>query len=236
MSSDGGGRGGAPTAIAWGAAAAVGAGVALTVAGFSWPIAVAAAGGTALSIGLISAGRRPTPARTPPRDPFALSEPWRHHVIAVQRADRRLHRTLGEIEPGPLHDRLESIVERLDVGVEETWRIARRGDEIDAAIRRLDPTALRERRRALLAADGAAHPEAIESIDSQLATVGRLRDRSEAMSDRLRISATRFDELTARATEIALGAGDVQSYGDDLDGLIIELESLRLAAEETRDP
>lgn len=234
MSSDGGGRGGAPIAIAWRAAAGVGTGLVLTVAGLAWPVAVA--GGAAVTIGLLAAGRRPTRVRTPPRDPFTLSEPWRHNVVAVQRACRRLRHTLGEIDPGPLHGRLQSIVERLDHGVEETWRIARRGDEIDAAIRRLDPTALRERRRALLAADGAAHPEAIESLDSQLATVGRLRDRSEAMSDRLRVSVTRFDELTARATEIALGAGDVDSYGDDLDGLIIELESLRLAAEEMRDP
>jgi hypothetical protein len=234
MSSDGGGRSGAPVAIAWRAAAGVGTGVALTVAGLAWPVGVA--GGAAVTIGLMASGRRPTRTRTPPRDPFTLSEPWRHDVVAVQRAERRLHHTLGEIDPGPLHDRLESIVERLDHGVEETWRIARRGDQIDDAIRRLDPTALRERRRALLAAEGAAHPEALESIDSQLATVDRLRDRSNSMSGTLRLSAARFDELAARATEIAVGAGDTDSYADDVDGLIVELESLRLAAEETRDP
>ena len=57
-----------------------------------------------------------------------------------------------------------------------------------------------------------------------------LADRSR---DRLRLLDARFDELVARTVEVSVGTGDTDVLGDDVDGLVSELESLRIAMEET---
>ena len=43
----------------------------------------------------------------------------------------------------------------------------------------------------------------------------------------------RFDELVARAIEVSVGAGDSELLGNDVDGLVTELEALRMAIDET---
>ena len=57
-----------------------------------------------------------------------------------------------------------------------------------------------------------------------------LADRSR---DRLRLLDARFDELVARTVEVSVGSGDTDVLGNDVDGLVTELESLRIAMEET---
>ena len=49
-----------------------------------------------------------------------------------------------------------------------------------------------------------------------------LADRSR---DRLRLLDARFDELVARTVEVSVGSGDTDVLGDDVDGLVTELES-----------
>ena len=61
----------------------------------------------------------------PPRiDPFTLSEPWRQMVQGAQRARGRLHETVGETPAGPLRERLDGIVGKLDQALAECWAIA----------------------------------------------------------------------------------------------------------------
>ena len=136
---------------------------------------------------------------------------------------------------GPLRERVAAVAAKLEHGLDETWRIARRGDEIDAAIRRLDPTALRSRLATLheLAASS-ERDAAITSVENQLASVDRMRQQSERTASTLRLSQTRYDELVSRAAEIAIGAGDTAAYEHDVEDLVIELEALRQAVEETR--
>jgi hypothetical protein len=52
----------------------------------------------------------------------------------------------------------------------------------------------------------------------------------------LRLGQTRFEELVARAEEVSIGMSDSDRYASDVDALVDELEALRLALEETRDP
>jgi hypothetical protein len=173
----------------------------------------------------------------PPIDPFALGEPWRHFVQNAQRSRTRLRATVDGLHAGPLRDRLTSTAERLDHAVDETWRIARRGDEIDDAVRRLDPTRLRSQLDTLRRQADSAPTEqltaAIASVESQLASADRLRQRATETADRLRLSQARLDELVARTSEVAIGAVDTQAYADDVDDLVLEVESLRLALDET---
>lgn len=171
-------------------------------------------------------------------DPFTVGEPWRQFVQSAQRSANRLHETVDRADEGPTKDRLTSIVERLDHGIGETWRIARRGDEIDGAVNRLDPTALRSKLATLQRQHADAPSDqlraAIDSIESQLATTDRLKERSAKTANTLRLAQTRLDELVTRAAEIAIGAGDTDAYEHDVDDLVIELEALRQAIQEVQ--
>ncbi|MEM8621733.1 MAG: hypothetical protein AAGF73_18660 [Actinomycetota bacterium] len=213
----------------------VGLAVAMLVAGLGWPVAVGA--GVAIGGGLTAANlpRRP---RRPRIDPFAIGEPWRQHVQAAQRSATQLHRTVREMRDGPLRERMTSIADRLDDGLDETWRIARRGDELDAAVKRLDPTALasrlstlEERRRTEPSVEVAS---ALASVESQIEATARLKVRAGRTEDRLRLTQTRYDELVVRATEVTLGA-DTDDYAHAVDDLVVELEGMRLALDEVTE-
>jgi hypothetical protein len=223
--------------LSWRIAAGVAVAIALAVADL--PVVIAVAGGVAVYAALVAAAM-PRSAPRPRIDPFSLGDPWRRFVQGAQRVDATLRRTVAGVEPGPLRDRLADIAARLDHAIAETWAIAKRGDEIDDAVRRLDPTALRSRRATLQAkADQQASDDlvaALESVDRQIATADRLRELSSRTADRLRVNEARLDELVARASEVAVGSSDTDVYASEVDDLVVELEGLRLAVEETRDP
>ncbi|NQY55242.1 MAG: hypothetical protein HRT86_01965 [Ilumatobacteraceae bacterium] len=213
----------------------VGVAVAMLVAGLGWPVAVGA--GIAIGAGLTVANlpRRP---RRPRIDPFTIGEPWRQHVQAAQRSAAQLHRTVREMRDGPLRERMTSIANRLDDGLDETWRIARRGNELDAAVKRMDPTALslrlntlEQRSQTEPSADVAS---ALASVESQIEATERLKVRAGRTEDRLRLTQTRYDELVVRATEVTLGA-DTDDYAHAVDDLVVELEGMRLALDEVTE-
>ena len=173
-------------------------------------------------------------------DPFSVGEPWRQFVQGATRSGSKLHQTIEGAPAGPLRDRMESIGSRLDGGLRETWEIARRGDDIDSTIRRLDPTALRSKLATLEERSGDTPTpdlaDAITSVENQLESVRRLELESKKTADRLRLTQTRLDELVSRAAEVAVGAGDTDAYEHDVDDLVIELEALRQAVDETNRP
>jgi len=171
-----------------------------------------------------------------PIDPFALSEPWRQLVQRAQRSERELERIIDGVDAGPLRDRLEAIVERLDGGVQETWRIARRGDDVDDAVRRLDPVALRSRLETARRSGEQTPDErgdAVAAVESQLATVERLQQQSAQTRRSLELAQLRVEELVGRATEVSLGTADTDAYANDVNDLVIELEAIRQAIDET---
>lgn len=170
-------------------------------------------------------------------DPFGVSEPWRQFVSGAQRAGTKLHVTVDAADDGPLKTRMLAIAERFDTGLQETWQIAKRGDRIDEAVRRLDPTALRSKHESLVArresTPSADLDAAVTSLENQLASTDRLKAESARTADTLRLAQTRLDELVSRAAEVSIGAGDTDRYEHDVDDLVIELEALRQAVEET---
>ena len=155
-------------------------------------------------------------ASRPAVDPFTVSEPWRQMVQAAQRSRRRFLDTVAATPAGPLHDRLRDIGARLDGGLAEGWAVARRGHEIDASIRQLDPTALRSRLATLQAQAATApserpRPRRSRRSSQQLASVDRLKALSASTADRMRLTNSRLDELCVRATEVSIGAGDTDA-------------------------
>jgi hypothetical protein len=221
--------------LSWRIIVGVGVAVILGVAGV--PIAGVVAAGLAIYAGLVYVAM-PKAVQRPRIDAFAVGEPWRQYVQGAQRAAAKLHQTVRVSASGPVRERLDTIATKLDHGLDETWRIARRGDEIDNAVGRLDPTRLRSK-LATLELEAADDPNdqlaaAIESVRSQLESTDRLKERSANTANTLRLTQTRLDELTARATEVSIGAGDTDAYEHDVEDLVDELEGLRLALDETR--
>jgi hypothetical protein len=74
----------------------------------------------------------------------------------------------------------------------------------------------------------------VASIERQLESADRLRRQSEETASSLRRTQTQLDELVARAAEVQIGTADTASYARDVDDLVVRLEALHQAVEETR--
>lgn len=201
------------------------------------PIVAAIGGGLAVYAMSIALAMPRGPER-PIIDPFTLSEPWRQLVQRSQASGPKLRETIARTSTGPLRATLEAIAEQLDRGLDEAWEVARRGDEIDDAIRRLDPTGLRSK-LATAEAHAAASPSAeadaaVASVRRQLESADRLRQQSDETAASLRLTQTQLDELVARASEVQVGTVDTDAYRRDVDDLVVRLEALHQAVEETR--
>lgn len=214
-----------------GASAAILAGV---------PLAAAAVVG-----GLLWAGRVALAVPRKPRrvemDPADVREPWRSLVRQAQRAESRFDQVLATTEPGPLKERLAEVDARVAVGVEECWRIAQRGNELEAAVADLDVGDLRRQlenaqRSATRHPDRADLAATADAVRQQLASAERLARVARDAEDRLRRLAAQLNEAAARAVELSLkevDMGSLQPLGSDVDSLVGELESLRVALDET---
>lgn len=101
------------------------------LAGVGLPLAVLvglAAYGVRVAFGL---PRKPRPERI---DLAGLSQPWRAYMKDAMEAQRRYSRAVTTADPGPLRDRLAEIGTRLDAGVRECYRIARRGAALETGL------------------------------------------------------------------------------------------------------
>ncbi len=183
--------------------------------------------------------RAPEDARI---DPFTLAEPWRRYVTDALQARTRFHDSVSAAREGPMRDRLREIESRVDTGVQEVWRIARRGHDLVDARRRVDPDAIRRDIAATEAnaeqpwAKGSTMARTMESLRAQLATVERLERVIGDADSRLRLLNARLDEAAARTIELSVQASDVAELGGlghDVDQMVDEMEALRQAIEET---
>lgn len=218
-----------------------GAGASVAILG-GLPLVAAAA------VGVLAWGARvalaiPRAPRQARIDPFTVGEPWRHFVADALQARSKFEQTVARARPGPLRDRLVALGQRLDQGVKECWSIARQGDGLQAALAHLDMAQIRaeladvERERADATAGERASLERAEAaVRSQLASAERISRVSRDAATRLRVLNAQMDEAVARAVELSVTASDgtdLSPLSADVDSLVSELESLRLALEET---
>jgi hypothetical protein len=222
--------------LSWRILLGIGVGVVVGVVGA--PIFVAIGGGALAYVGAVGWSMPRGPKRAS-IDPFVLSEPWRQLMQNAQSAGRKLRATVDGTTAGPLKDTLQDIADQLERGLGEAWEVAKRGDEIDDAVRRLDPTALRSKLASLRQrATDAPSPEAdaaVQSVERQLESADRLKQQSADTAASLRLTQTQLDELVARASEVRIGAFDSDTYSHDVDELVIKLEALHQAVTETRE-
>lgn len=202
---------------------------ALAVAAVAWlcvVVLLAATGGAGYG--------RPRQARI---DPFAVGEPWRQFVKGAVQARNRFDLVVHRTPAGPLQDRLAEVGHRVGEAVEETWQIARHGHALSNARRDLQPGQLRRRLDALGGAgDDATEAAAVAALEAQLASVERIEATIADAESRLRLLDARLSEAVARGVELSVqtaGAAALDALGDDVEGVVGELEALRQALEET---
>ncbi len=162
-------------------------------------------------------------------DPFVLSEPWRRYVSAAQSAQRRYNEIVSSTSAGPLRTNMESIKRNVQRGVEECWLIAKRGDELDRALNRLDSTSLKSR------LDESTDEATRASLTAQLDSAQRIRTTRDSTDKQLRLLNTRIGELLAHAAEVSVGADTTSDLGSAVDDVVTQLESLRLAIEDVNN-
>jgi hypothetical protein len=184
-------------------------------------------------------------------DPFTVNEPWRHFVQGALRAQNRFAEVVARTSAGPLRDRLVDIGRQLDHGVGEVWATAQRGQTLRQARRRIDVDSVtRQLGIARASADQAqtADPLSLddtatrtaESLQGQLGSAQRLDEVTDQAEARLQLLGAQLDEAVARAAELAASsaadASLLAGVGDDVDQLVLEMEALRQALEETGGP
>jgi len=187
-------------------------------------VVAAAAAVTALAM----RRRRPAPRRIAV-DPFALSEPWRRHVSAAQATQRRYREIVAATPTGPLRSNMESITRQVQRSIDECWLIAKRGDELDAALGHLDTASLQN------AMERAADDPTRTSLQAQIDSADRIRATRDTTDQRLRLLNTRLGELVAQAAEVSVGADATGELGSAVDDVVTQLEALRLAVEDVNN-
>lgn len=176
-------------------------------------------------------------------DPFAVPEPWRRFVVEAMKSGVRYDQAIADAGSGPIRDRLDSIGERLQDGVEEVARIANRAAQLTRARKAIDADDAARDLARLDAETGDAGPapgtplaRTAEALRSQVDAAARLDGAIADARSQLRLLDARLDELVARAIEMQVQVDDVEELGQidaDVEGLVSEMEALRLALEET---
>lgn len=214
-----------------------GAGAAAAILGGLPLLAVAGAGVLAYGVRVLS--MLPRLRHHSNIDPMSIADPWRSFVREALDAQRRYRKAVAGANPGPMRDKLVEIGERVDDGVDECYRIAKRGDALVDAIDNLDAVSARKdletAKAAARATPGDAQEGTVKALQAQVDSADRLISVARDAQDKVRLLDARLDEAVARAVELSIRADDVGQLGDvggDIDGLVNEMESLRVGLEE----
>lgn len=190
--------------------------------------------------------------RRPERiDPFAVQEPWRWHVQNALTNRARVRERFDTTPQGPLRDRLGEISARVEKVANESWQIAKRGQTLAEARRAIDTARIdrhiAELERSLAnTSDANSATHALEARRAQRAAADRMDRIIGDTHGQLKLLDARMGEVVVRAVELSAQAdsfaSDASAAGlsvhtslvSDVDDLVIEMEALRQALEETR--
>jgi hypothetical protein len=191
-----------------------------------------------------AAGRRRWAQRPETIDPYAVREPWRGFVRDSLNAQAKFDQTVARSQPGPLRDRLAEVATRVHDGVRECWRVAHLGAALDATRATLDPDGTSDQLRKFQENRSPGQPvgsdEAADQTEAALAAQLQAARRIEAATrrttDRLRVLTAELNGAVASAVELSLDCADAaeaRELAGNVDSVVGEIESLRLALEET---
>jgi hypothetical protein len=219
----------APSAIVLG-----GAGAAASIL-FGLPV-LAVIGIGALLYGIRVAMLLPRKKRGERMDPMTIADPWRTFVREALDAQRRYRNAVRSATEGPMRDRLIEIGERIDAGVQECWRVASRGNQLNDAIANLDvPQARADLEAAKKASKDDKNDATVQSLQGQVDSAERIIDVANDAQQKLKLLDARLDEAVARAVELSIQADDVGELGGlggQVEDVVSDMETLRVALEE----
>lgn len=210
---------------------AAGAGTAVGILVGLGPVA-AVVGAAAYAGSVLIKMPRSTGATVQQIEPRRLRDPWRQHVREALDAEQRFAAAVAATPEGPLRDRLNDMAGRVTDAVNECWRIANHGQQLEVALGHLDPIHQLE---AKLARAG-GNEDVAAAINSQIDSYRRIEQTAIETRDRLFLLEARLDETVARAIEVGLRAGDPVEIGvldHDVESLVHEMEALRRGLDET---
>lgn len=159
-------------------------------------------------------------------DPFTLGEPWRRHVSSAQSTQRRYNEIVAATAKGPLQERLTAIGRQVHHAIEECWTIAKRGDQLDDSLKRLNTASLRTQ------LERSVDETTRLSLRTQIESSDRIRANRDQTNQQLRLLNIRMGELVAQAAEVSVGSHTTESLGSAIDDVVTQLEALRLAVED----
>ena len=167
-----------------------------------------------------------------------LVHPWRSYVADAKDAAAHFDQAVRQTRPGPLHDRLAEVSERMTAGVLEAARVARSGQALDGALANINPQRVQwelDQCRTLPPSPSTDRTKA--ALEAQLAAVQRISQVESDTHARLRLLNAQLDEAVAQAVELSVRGADVSELdqlglGDNVDSVVGELESLRQGLEE----
>ena len=221
--------------LAFGAGAAVGV-LAVGVA----PVAIPAA----LVGGLVAYGARvalalPKKGSGERIDAFSVNEPWRSAIKDAQQAQKGFADAVKSFAPGPLKESLTGVAAQLDEAVSECWRVAKQGQIVADARKRInDREAKWELQQAQYAiAQGGPNEtqqRTIDALEAQLATAARMDAMVKSTQDQLNLINARMDESVTRAVELSVTnrISDAGPLTQEVGAIVDDLENLRKAIED----
>jgi hypothetical protein len=221
----------------------LGAGAAVGIVATA-PVSVPLAAVGAVVGGLVGLGARvavaiPRSAPTDRIDPFAVNEPWRHAVIDAIKARTRFTQAVKTFRDGPLKASVEAVDSRLDEAVNECWRVAQQGQLVADARKSINDREVAwelSQAMATLGEAGATDTRSrrIASLESQLQTAARMDALIASTKEQLDLLNARLDEAVTRAIELSVSnqSSGVGALGSDVDRIVDDLQSLRLAIQD----
>jgi hypothetical protein len=158
-------------------------------------------------------------------------------VVDALDVRRRYAEVLAGVREGPARDALAAVGARLDAGVLAVWDTVRRATEIERTVATLDPARVADDYKQ--ARRSGADPELEAALAQRFASVQRLLNTLDDTDERLRLLDARLGAAVAGAAEVALGAagaGGAEALGAELDGVVVEIDTLRTALDELDRP
>ncbi len=172
-------------------------------------------------------------------DPLGVKEPWRHAVKDAMQARDRFAEAVKSFQPGPLQDEMATMADQFDEAVAECWRVAKQGQVVTDARRRIDDREVNWEYQQAVHAVRTAQPtetqaRTLAALESQLATAARMDALVAGTRDQLALINARLDESVTRAVELSVSnrLADAADLEDDVGAIVDDLESLRMAIED----
>lgn len=176
-------------------------------------------------------------------DVRSLSEPWKSLLREILDSGTRFRRAISGMQSGPLAERLAELAERLDTAIDEAGRIALAGNQLTAARTQIDTARVlhdletaRAESPAGDAPQSSRRDQTIHALEAQLASAARIDATTRDTYEQLRLLDARIDEMVARSVELSVSQStgdDVGGLGEEVEGIVSDMENLRQALEET---